>query len=787
MLGLPAQGTTTARATRTPTFRVEQFQIVGTPVLSPNRLNEAMAGAIGSAVTLQQIREALVQLQRAYQAEGHTNVTLSLPRQELQDGTVTVRVSSTGIPTGAGAATPTFDIRRFELRGNTVLSEETIQSILERALGPAVTRADLEEALRDLQRAYQEKGHYAVIIGVPEQVVAGGTVTVNLQENLFATAFTKLATDREPSPLPKQPTFEVQRYEVLGNSLLSPEFVDSVLTNAIGPEVSLPQIQKALGELQLAYRERGYATVSVGLPQQQLTNAVVKVQVTEGLLVDVQVTGNRRFSSNNVMRALPSLRTNEVLNSRVFQQELDVANQNRDRQIYPMLGPGPEPGTSSLTLRVKDRLPLHGRLDVNNYSTPGTPEWRINTSAQYNNLWQLEHQVGVSYGFSPQSYKDPRPQPDLLLNRPLIAYFGAYYRMPFGEPESVAERISGSTQFGYDEATRQFRLPPSGGQSELTVYGSASSNDTGIQYGVPIVVTDRPGLKIVSQETGRNFTDNAAVGARVNLPRVLSEIHRFNFSAGPDFKYFSSESFNTNNFIFTQTYTTPQGGTITTNWVESSPQPTRYHEVNYFPLTLGVDYFHRATNSTFSGSAAFSYNFVGDSGDFRAIAYSPSAKAEWGKFTTSVMWDRMLWKRWSLLVRGGGQAATGPIINNEQFSLGGINSVRGYYDGDEFGDAGWFSSLELRTPFLVEHLPLWGSDVPVWLRASVFTDVGQRFLYQAPSVVDSYNTLWGAGFGVSANINNHVDVRITVGWPLQDSVNRSAGTARTYFTLGGQF
>jgi hemolysin activation/secretion protein len=43
------------------------------------------------------------------------------------------------------------------------------------------------------------------------------------------------------------------------------------------------------------------------------------------------------------------------------------------------------------------------------------------------------------------------------------------------------------------------------------------------------------------------------------------------------------------------------------------------------------------------------------------------------------------------------------------------------------------------------------------------------------------------GFGLSANINNHLDVRLAVGWPLRDSVNTSAYDPRVYFSLGGQF
>src|ERR1019366_4137101 len=107
----------------------------------------------------------------------------------------------------------------------------------------------------------------------------------------------------------------------------------------------------------------------------------------------------------NVRRALPSLTTNVLLNTKWFQPELDAANQNRDRQIYPVISPGLEPGTSDLTLKVKDRFPLHGRFEVNDKATPGTALLRSDTAIQYANLWQREHAIGFDYNFSPQTYR----------------------------------------------------------------------------------------------------------------------------------------------------------------------------------------------------------------------------------------------------------------------------------------------------------------------------------------------------------------------------------------------
>ncbi len=200
----------------------------------------------------------------------------------------------------------------------------------------------------------------------------------------------------------------------------------------------------------------------------------MKVNVVEGRLAVINVGGanwRHYFSSNNVMRALPSLHTNILLNAKIFQRELDAANMNRDRQIYPVIGPGPEPGTSELTLNVKDRLPWHARLEVNNQATPATPDMRAAFSSQYDNLWGLEHQVGLQYSFSFNEFKGGNNYNSLPFDMPQVANYSAYYRLPLGGYSSVQEQVDAHPgSFGYNEVTHQFNLPPQTGRPELTFY-----------------------------------------------------------------------------------------------------------------------------------------------------------------------------------------------------------------------------------------------------------------------------------------------------------------------------
>jgi hemolysin activation/secretion protein len=597
------------------------------------------------------------------------------------------------------------------------------------------------------------------------------------------------------------PAFAVRAFHVRGNTLLKRDMVDAILAEATGTNVTLSQIRKALGNLQTAYRERGWSTVGVTLPQQQLTNATVMVQVTEAPLASVSVVNERYFSSNNVMRALPSLRaiyfwSNNMLNSFVFQRELDLANANADRQIYPLIGPGPEPGTSDLTLKVKDRLPLHSRLELNNSFTPGTPELRVNLNAQYNNLWNYEHQLGIQYSFSPERFKASSEFSANGLDTPAIANYSAYYRMPFGDPAAVQDQIDASPyDFGYNEATHRFVLPTPVGRPELTVFGSRATTDTGVKFATKSLVAQTSFITIESQDSGEDLTLNEGIGARLAVPLPVFGGVRSTVSFGFDFKRYRLSSYNTNNFYITTVITNSAGSQTLENTV-SSGQPEHTAAVDYLPFNLGWDGSWSDGLGTTLFNSALAFNFLtegpglkGDepfsgNSDFANAGYSPHARARYTTLNLGVAREQKVYKDWALLFRANGQWADGPLIGNEQFAMGGLSGVRGYRDGEAYGDTGWRVQLEQRTPLY--DLGQVDNKAPLWVRGAVFMDYGELYQNDRASGGGARG-FWGFGFGATASIGNHFDARVTIAWPLLDSALVHAGDPHVYFALAAQF
>ena len=70
-----------------------------------------------------------------------------------------------------------------------------------------------------------------------------------------------------------------------------------------------------------------------------------------------------------------------------------------------------------------------------------------------------------------------------------------------------------------------------------------------------------------------------------------------------------------------------------------------------------------------------------------------------------------------------GQWANEPLVNLEQFELGGNASVRGYREGELYSDTGWVSQNEFRSPIYWRG----AGSLKIGTQLTAFTDYGQGY------------------------------------------------------------
>ena len=201
------------------------------------------------------------------------------------------------------------------------------------------------------------------------------------------------------------PRFNVREYRVLGNTVLPVRDIERVLYPLLGDGKQLSDVEAARAALEKTYHMAGYGTVFVDIPPQDVSgDGIVRLRAVEGRLHERKVEGGRYFSEREVAAQVPAGTAGTVPNLTALQQQLAALNtQTADRTVVPVLKQGPEPGTMDLDLKVTDKLPLHGSLELDDNYTAFTEPLRATVGLSYANLFAALDTLSVQYQDSPQS------------------------------------------------------------------------------------------------------------------------------------------------------------------------------------------------------------------------------------------------------------------------------------------------------------------------------------------------------------------------------------------------
>jgi hemolysin activation/secretion protein len=371
----------------------------------------------------------------------------------------------------------------------------------------------------------------------------------------------------------------------------------------------------------------------------------------------------------------------------------------------------------------------------------------------------------------------------------LVANYSGFYRMPLSSTESFSdEAAQNANKFGYNEATRKFELPPATGATELNLYASRSTIDTGVELGVPKVLFSQPTETISQEVDHEDLTYNENLGFRLTKPLPdFFGIHH-NFQIGLDYKGYREANFETNDFIRTEFLTNSSSQRITNGSVIYSPVPPTVETVQYLPISVHWEGTRDDPWGTTSLSLNYSPNlwFTGSRKSFDAISASSASTGFWHVISGDFSREQTLPDDWKMVVKLDGQWASEPLISNEQFGAGGFFGVRGYREGEIFGDDGWRVTTELKVPPYRVGYAGDGTSRPLIVRASFFMDYAGTYLID-PQGRPGATPLWGTGVAGAASLGTHFSGSLVFGVPLLSTPTTEACHPRINFVLTAEF
>ncbi len=212
--------------------------------------------------------------------------------------------------------------------------------------------------------------------------------------------------------------------------------------------------------------------------------------------------------------------------------------------------------------------------------------------------------------------------------------------------------------------------------------------------------------------------------------------------------------------------------------------------ITYYPVSAGYNgSWHDIVDQiNFELSANFAFRHLGSS----QAGYDYTRFHADGNFfylKGNASWLRNLPYGFDLYLSGEGQFANGPLISNEQFSLGGDGSVRGYLQSEGLGDKGVQGTFEVRGPNVGPYAGDWLNE----LRLVAFFDGGRAWLNDALPGQQSLYSFRSTGVGVTAEIFDHIHGSLYNAWPLRASAGSGLsgvtwyGDARMQFRVWTEF
>ncbi len=505
----------------------------------------------------------------------------------------------------------------------------------------------------------------------------------------------------------KKLVFDILDIQIEGNTVLPAVAVEKTIYPFMGEHKTIDDLEAARKALEQQYKDSGFVTVFVDIPEQDVKDGLVRLSVTEGKVGRLRIKDSRYYSLGLIREAVPSLAEGTVPHFPAVQNEMASLNRSAGLSVSPVMRAGATPGTVDVDLNVKDQLPLYASVELNNRFSPNTTPLRLITTLRYDNLWQQRHSLNMQYQTSPENIDE-------------VQVFAGTYVMGLGNSATV-----------------------------LAVYGVHADSNVAVLGGTNVI--------------GKGDM----VGTRLIFPLTRLDNYHHNLTLGFDYKNFDQ--------------TIRLGGRLST-------------PIKYFPISF--QYTGTQQDSGGATQFALGVNFSTRVMSERTIECIPGhfvdqfeckrhgAQADYIYVRSDLHRQQTLPRGFLLSGRVSAQLADQPLVNNEQFSAGGFETVRGYPESQLLGDNGFQGSVSMQTP----RLP---SDLIDW-RLLAFVDGAHTSNYRRLDTDLSFSILstgfglrmkMPRGFGGLGGLNGALDFA----WPLLSfrnaTTNIQAGDLRMHFKL----
>jgi hemolysin activation/secretion protein len=199
------------------------------------------------------------------------------------------------------------------------------------------------------------------------------------------------------SSTPTALKFQVDRFEILGSTRFTPEQLAAITDPYAGRELSFAEVLQVRSAITKLYTDAGYVTTGAIVAPQAMQNGVLQIQVVEGQLEDIQVSGNKRLRTGYIRdRIKPDakapLNVPDLLEDlQMLRLDPRIANVSADLQA------GVRPGTNLLKVDIQEAKTFKSSFTLDNARSPSVGSFRRKAQLTEANLLGLGDTLSIGY------------------------------------------------------------------------------------------------------------------------------------------------------------------------------------------------------------------------------------------------------------------------------------------------------------------------------------------------------------------------------------------------------
>lgn len=173
-----------------------------------------------------------------------------------------------------------------------------------------------------------------------------------------------------------------------GLSLSLQPFLDQPVT-----ENSLIAMQRVIAD---HYRLAYHPFTIVKIPEQDVTDHVLRLEVIESRIGTISVEGNRWVSSSRLLQYVKE-KPGDLIDHKKLIQEVSFINRHPFRRVDLVFAPGKDEYTTDVIFATRDRRPWRFYSGVDNTGVDSTGEGRWYAGLNWGNAFGLDHILSYQY------------------------------------------------------------------------------------------------------------------------------------------------------------------------------------------------------------------------------------------------------------------------------------------------------------------------------------------------------------------------------------------------------